>query len=63
MFDKIKISGGFAFKNNSEFVGFATSAEGLVSLRDLYVDDSLENSKVEAPSPCSFMCCNLCGGI
>ena len=55
MFDEIKISGDFAFKNNSEFIGFATSAEDLVSLRNLYVDDSRETSKVEAPSPCSYV--------
>jgi hypothetical protein len=28
MVDEIKISGGFAFKNNSEFVGFACSPAG-----------------------------------
>jgi len=53
MFDEIKISGGFAFKNNSELVGFACSAEDLVSLRDIYLDDSREKS--DAETPCSYV--------
>jgi len=53
MFDEFKISGGFAFKNNSELVGFACSAEDLVSLRDIYLDDSREKS--DAETPCSYV--------
>ena len=53
MFDEIKISGGFAFKNNSELVGFACLAEDLVSLRDISLDDSREKS--DAETPCSYV--------
>jgi hypothetical protein len=55
MFDEIKISGGFAFKNNSEFVGFACSSEDLATLRDIYVDESHDRKTSEAEAPCSYV--------